>query len=43
MESAVGIFGNGITGVFIGMAILYLAIKLIAVLFAPRKGTEETE
>ena len=30
MQSAVDIFVNGITGVFIGMAVLYLAIKLIA-------------
>lgn len=43
MESAVGIFSNGITGVFIGMAILYLAMKLIALLLAPRKRIEETE
>ena len=43
MASAVAIFVNGITGVFIGMAILYLAVKLIAILFAGREGIEETE
>lgn len=43
MEAAIGIFVNGITGVFIGMAVLYLAMKVIALLFAPREGIEETE
>ena len=43
MESAVGIFVNGITGVFIGMAVLYLAIKLITVVFAARGGDEKTD
>ena len=43
MESAVGIFVNGITGVFIGMAVLYLAMKLIALVFAARDGTEKTD
>lgn len=42
MEAATGIFVNGITGVFIGMAVLYLAMKVIAFLFAPREGTKET-
>jgi len=43
VETAVGIFVNGITGVFIGMAALYLAMKLIALVSAMRTGPEETE
>ena len=43
METAVGIFVNGITGVFIGMAVLYLAMKLIALVSTLRTGPEETE
>jgi hypothetical protein len=34
VDSATGIFVNGITGVFIGMAVLYLAMKLIALVSA---------
>jgi hypothetical protein len=30
VNTAVGIFVNGITGVLIGMTVLYLAMKLIA-------------
>lgn len=43
MDTAVGIFVNGITGVFIGMAVLYLAMKLIALVAAARDGTEKTD
>ena len=43
METAVGIFVNGITGVLIGMAALYLAMKLIALVSALRTGPKETE
>lgn len=43
MDTAVGIFVNGITGVFIGMALLYLAMKLIAVVSAMGAGPEKTE
>ena len=43
MESAVGVFINGITGVFIGMAVLYLAMKLIALVSAMGSGAEKTE
>ena len=43
MDAAVSIFFNGITGVFIGMTVLYLAIKLIAILGRPGTGTEKTE
>lgn len=43
METAVGIFVNGITGVFIGMAVLYLAMKLIAFVSAMWAEPEKTE
>jgi hypothetical protein len=43
MDSAASIFLNGITGVFIGMAVLYLAMKLIALASAPRSGSEKTD
>lgn len=43
METAVGIFVNGITGVFIGMAVLYLAMKLIALVSAIRSEPEKTK
>jgi hypothetical protein len=44
--TAIDIFVNGITGVFIGMAVLYLAMKLIAlvsVIGATGDGPEKTE
>lgn len=46
MHTAAGIFFNGITGVFIGMALLYLAMKFIALVSAiggMGDGPEETE
>jgi len=43
VESAVSVFVNGITGVFIGMAVLYLAMKLIALASAMGSGPEKTE
>lgn len=43
MQTAVGIFVNGITGVFIGMAILYLAMKLIGLVSAQSAEPEKTE
>ncbi len=43
MEAAVGIFVNGITGVFIGMAVLYLAMKLIALAGATDPDPEKTD
>lgn len=43
MESAVGVFINGITGVFIGMAVLYLAMKLIAAISAMGSEPEKTD
>lgn len=43
METAVGIFVNGITGVFIGMAVLYLAMKLIALVSAVQAAPDKNE
>lgn len=43
VESAVGVFFNGITGVFIGMTVLYLAMKLIALVSAMGSGPEKAE
>ena len=43
VESAVGVFINGITGVFIGMAVLYLAMKLIAVVSAMGSEPDKTD
>jgi hypothetical protein len=45
LQTAAGIFVNGITGVFIGMALLYLAMKIIAlvsVIGGMEDGPEET-
>jgi hypothetical protein len=46
VNTAVDIFVNGITGVFIGMAVLYLAMKLIVLLSATGAtgaGPDKTE
>ena len=43
MATAVDIFVNGITGVFIGMAVLYLAMKLIALVGAMGGAPDKTE
>lgn len=43
MESAVGTFVNGIAGVFIGMAVLYLAMKLIAFISTRSAESEKIE
>jgi hypothetical protein len=43
VESAVGVFFNGITGVIIGMAVLYLAMKLIALVSAMGTAPDKTE
>ena len=42
MEEAFKVFVNGITGVFCGMVILYLVIKLIA-LVARKEENQEGE
>ena len=43
MDTAVDIFVNGITGVFIGMAVLYLAMKLIALVSTMGVAPDKTE
>ena len=43
VQTAASIFVNGITGVFIGMAVLYLAMKLIALLSTMGAGPEKSE
>ena len=42
MEQAIGVFVNGIGGVFAGMAVLYLTIKLLSVVVGrlPEKDAE---
>jgi len=42
MQAATGIFLNGIFGVFMGLAVLYVAIKLIK-LAAPRQPEKKEE
>jgi hypothetical protein len=42
MQSAIEIFLNGISGVFIGLAVLYVAIKLNELL-ARRQAAKEEE
>ena len=42
MQSAFDIFLNGISGVFIGLTVLYVAIKINAVL-AGREAPEQKE
>ena len=41
MEQALEVFVNGIGGVFAGMGMLYVAIRLLAL--APDKQTEEKD
>jgi hypothetical protein len=43
VESAVSIFVNGITGVFIGMTVLYLAMKLIALVSALGSAADKND
>ena len=43
VDTAVGIFVNGITGVFIGITLLYLTMKLIAFVSAMGAGPDKTE
>jgi hypothetical protein len=43
VATTVDIFVNGITGVFIGMAVLYLAMKLIALVSAMGSEPDKTE
>lgn len=41
MDAGINIFINGISGVFFGMAVLYLTIKIIALVAADRSGPED--
>jgi hypothetical protein len=41
LDAAINIFVNGLSGVFFGMAVLYLTVKVIAVIAAPRSETEK--
>lgn len=41
MDAVINIFINGISGVFFGMAVLYLTIKIIAVVAADRSESED--
>ncbi len=41
MDAAINIFVNGITGVFLGMAVLYLTMKIIALVAARRSESED--
>ena len=41
MQTAVSIFVNGITGVFIGIAVLYVAMKVIALTSTMRAGPDK--
>ena len=43
MAAAIDIFINGISGVFLGMAVLYLAMKLIAVIATERTDSEQRD
>ncbi|MFQ5548899.1 MAG: hypothetical protein ACE5FV_11450 [Woeseia sp.] len=40
MDTATDIFVNGISGVFLGMAVLYLAMKIIALVAVERSESE---
>jgi len=41
LDAGISIFVNGISGVFIGMAVLYLSIKVIALVAADRSRPED--
>ena len=43
MEQALEVFYNGIAGVFAGMAVLYLALKALALLADDPKKDEEQQ
>ncbi|MFQ5983329.1 MAG: hypothetical protein ACE5KS_08145 [Woeseiaceae bacterium] len=43
MDAAIDIFVNGISGVFLGMAVLYLAMKIIALVATLRSKSEEQD
>jgi Na+-transporting methylmalonyl-CoA/oxaloacetate decarboxylase gamma subunit len=41
LDAAINIFINGITGVFLGMAVLYLTMKIIALVAVRRSESED--
>jgi len=41
VDAGINIFINGISGVFLGMAVLYLTIKIIAFVAADRSASED--
>ena len=43
MGAEINIFVNGISGVFLGMAVLYLAMKVIALLAVEPSTAEDTD
>lgn len=42
MDLAIKVFANGIAGVFLGMAALYLAMKIVALVCDRFSGPEKT-
>ena len=43
MQAAIEVFLNGISGVFIGLAVLYATIKLIGFVVAPKPDKKKEE
>jgi len=43
LDAAINIFVNGISGVFFGLAVLYLTIKLIALVAIERSESESED
>ncbi len=43
MDAGINIFVNGISGVFLGMAVLYLTMKIIALVAMDRSESEDKD
>ena len=43
LDAQLSIFANGIGGVFLGMAVLYLAMKIIALVAVERPAPEDKD
>jgi len=43
LDAQINIFINGISGVFLGMAVLYLAMKIIAFIAVERPTSEDRD
>ena len=41
MEAAIDVFINGIAGVFAGITVLYIAIRLISIIATDKSGKQE--